>query len=449
MLASGAGAQMLKTAYFMEGSTHRSALNPALQPNRGYINLPVVGFTGVSYSSNSLSLDKVFFPSSDGNGLVTYLDESVDAGQFLSGLKENNKLNAHLALNIIGFGFYAGKGFWTFDINLKTNSNSLLPKGLFEFTKIGSGTEGKEYNLKNMQVNIDSYVDIGLGYSRPINDKLTVGGRVKFIGGVANISMKYDNMHIKMTDEQWLINAKGRLNVTAAGLKFKSKIDEDTGKEIIDFDSFDIKPNGMAGYGGGVDLGASYKLFDKLTLSMAVIDLGAIRWSGKNTAHGVATGQYNFSGFDIVDGQDQGASDFGDFEEFTEFETSASKSYTRWLNTTLNVGAEYEFCKKKLAVGLLSSTQFRSSGTYTEITAAGVVRPCRWFSASLSYSMLHGYNSFGAALNFHPAWINFFVGTDYVMLKVTPQGVPYNLNAANIYLGLAIPVGKKPEWRKK
>ena len=47
----------------------------------------------------------------------------------------------------------------------------------------------------------------------------------------------------------------------------------------IDFGSF-----GFAGYGGAIDLGVSYKLLDKLTLSASVLDLGFIKWSKSNTS---------------------------------------------------------------------------------------------------------------------------------------------------------------------
>ena len=448
MVTLSAEAQQLRTSYFMEGSTMRSNLNPALRPNRGYINIPAIGSLGVAYTSNTLSLDNVLYPNPSGKGLVTFLDESVDAGEFLGNLKKNNRLDVDLGLNVIGFGFYAGKAFWTFDVNVKTNANVGLPKGFFEFVKVGSGLDGREYDLKDMSVNVSSYAEVALGYSRPVNDRLTLGGRIKFVGGLANVKVYYDNMNVKMTEEQWSIDAKGRLDVTAAGLSSGTKI-ADNGREIIDFDAFNLKPNGLGGYGAGLDFGATYKLLDNLTLSAAVVDLGFIKWSGKNTVRGVSNGRYDFAGFDINGGTDHGATDFGDFEEFIQFEPTESKSYTTSLRTTINVGAEYTFLNNLFAVGLLSSTQIRAAGAYSELTAAGVVRPAGWFSATLTYSMLHGYDSFGFAINFHPSRINFFIGTDYMMLKVTPQFVPVNNRATNVYLGLAVPIGKDHNIREK
>ena len=34
--------------------------------------------------------------------------------------------------------------------------------------------------ISNMTLDVNAYAEVGLGYSRAINDRLTVGGRVKF-----------------------------------------------------------------------------------------------------------------------------------------------------------------------------------------------------------------------------------------------------------------------------
>ena len=40
LLPTAMQAQYLRSSYFMEGSSTRIQLNPALQPKRGYVNLP-------------------------------------------------------------------------------------------------------------------------------------------------------------------------------------------------------------------------------------------------------------------------------------------------------------------------------------------------------------------------------------------------------------------------
>lgn len=102
LLASGAAAQN-PTAYFMEGSTLRSQLNPAFAPLRGYVNIPGLGGLDINVSGN-LSIDKILYPR---NGkLVTLLDSSVSTADALSGLKADNLLGFVTRVNLIGFGAF-------------------------------------------------------------------------------------------------------------------------------------------------------------------------------------------------------------------------------------------------------------------------------------------------------------------------------------------------------
>ena len=49
-------------------------------------------------------------------------------------------------------------------------------------------------------------------------------------------------------------------------------------KKYIDDIDFDAGKIGIAGYGFGIDLGASYKILDNLTVSASILDLGFISW---------------------------------------------------------------------------------------------------------------------------------------------------------------------------
>ena len=63
------------SAYFMEGSTFRSQLNPAFAPLRGYVNIPVLGGVQVNVSGN-LSVSDIFYPVN--GSLVTLFDKNVE-----------------------------------------------------------------------------------------------------------------------------------------------------------------------------------------------------------------------------------------------------------------------------------------------------------------------------------------------------------------------------------
>ena len=89
----------------------------------------------------------------------------------------------------------------------------------------------------------------------------------------------------------------------------------------------------------------------------------------------------------------------------------------------------------------MSSTRLYSPKAYTELTLSGNYRPVKWFEATLSYSFIHSkFKTYGIALNFSPSWINFFIGSDYMLTKVTPQCLPVSGDAMNLFMGVSVPL---------
>lgn len=447
---SSLSAQELRTSYFMKSSTVRTLQNPAFRPERGFVSIPVLGMVSPNFSTNGISLDQIIYPK--GNGSVLFLDPSVDANRFLNGLKDVNQLNAGVSMSILSAGWYSGKGFWTVDLSVKTLANVGIPKSLFEFAKRGNGPDGQTYDIKDVNLYGEGYAEASVGYSRPINDKLTVGGKLKYLAGMGSFEANIDHLRAVMNDGLWDITTQGTLNASVKGLTPETDVDNE-GKEYIS--SFEFDTPGIAGYGFGVDLGASYQLTKDITLSASVLDLGFIRWGKDSNVHGAASGNYKFDGFDMeVEGgngskpkpslseQFDGLTE--DLQDLFRFRQQNPQARTTRLRTTLNIGGEYEMLDHKLGFGLLSSTRFYTPKAYTELTASANYRPIHWFEAALSYSFVHSdFKTFGLALNFSPSWINFFVGTDYMLTKINAESIPVSSSAVNAYFGISVPIGRR------
>lgn len=444
--ASGAFAQQIRTAYFMETSTARTAMNPAYRPERGYVSIPALGGVNASYTTNGIALDNMLYPR---NGkLVTFLDPSVGTNAFLGNLKDRNQVNADFGLQVLSGGWYAGKGFWTVDLSVKGMANVAAPKSLFEFMKVGNGAEGKTYDISDVNLYSEAYLEAGVGYSLPIDEKLTVGAKFKALIGVGSMQADIDHMRAVMGETNWNITASGTMNASMRGLKPSYDTDENANKYISDFE-FDSP--GVSGFGVGIDLGATYRLTENITLSAAVLDLGFISWGKGSTTNGVMDGTFNFDGFDLAIGDnaanqapgmaDQFEEKKNEFEDLFHFLPADASGHTTRLRSTLNLGGEYRLLDQKLGLGLLSSTRFYSPKAYTELTVSGNYRPVKWFEAALSYSFIHSkFKTYGIALNFSPSWLNFFVGSDYMFTKVTPQFLPVSGTATNLYFGISVPL---------
>ena len=432
LLASGVAAQN-PTAYFMEGTTFRSQFNPAFAPLRGYVNIPGLGGIDINASGN-LAVDKLLYPR---NGkLVTLLDEAVSTRQALSGLKADNLLGIDTRVNLIGFGAFTRnhKNFWSFDLNLRVNEDANLPYSLFEFIKLG-----KEGQIRNFGTSTDSYLEAAFSYSFPLmDDRLYIGIRGKFLAGLARAQVTYDRFDISLREDRWAVLTQGTLNLTAAGAKVETGPDSET----FEIGDLDFKPTKPAGYGFALDLGATYDILPDLQASLAINDLGFIGWGKGNTLSGRSVKNMEFTGV-TVDGE--GTSSQPDFNlDVLEFQKQEASSATRMLRATVNAGLEYKMWQNRASVGLLYTMRFWEYKTLHNITGSVNFRPIDWFHLTGSYTVIgNNGGALGLALNLCPGWINFFVATDVLMAKHTPQWIPIRQSSMNVTLGLGFPIGKR------
>ena len=419
-------------------------------------------------------------------------DDFYTKPDFMNRLKDNNKLNVNFSTEILSAGWYKGKNFWSFNIGLRTDIGANLTKNMFTFLNemetVEENWRNSNYDISGQQLNINAYTEIGLGLSRQINSRLTVGARVKALLGIGNMELKLNrvamsaNLPSDQQINQWSSESywnsmtpsqaaqaaqelKDKFNNYHANLtvgaelksSFKGlELQEEEGKDYVtDFD-FDSGKLGIAGYGFGIDLGASYKILDNLTVSASVLDLGFISWSKSSTkiasanpdpidikgstyANMVDPNNPNtvMNAVNQLQNDAQGYMDRvtnGDVLDYDMLQlevSDAKESRKSRLASTLVLGAEYGFFNNKLAVGVLSTTRFVQPDALTELTFSANYRPKSWFNVALSYSAIQSAGkSFGLGLKLGPL----FVGTDYMFLGK-------NSNSVNGFVGVSIPLG--------
>lgn len=272
-------------------------------------------------------------------------------------------------------------------------------------------------------------------------------------GTPAEIAAKAQELKAKFDNYHANLNVGAELKSSFKGLELK----EEEGKDYVtDFD-FDSGKLGIAGYGFGIDLGASYKILDNLTVSASILDLGFISWSKSSTKIASANPDpidlkgSTYAG--MIDPANPQSSVTGalnqlqsDAENYMDLVTQgdvlnydmlqlevgdAKESRKSRLASTLVLGAEYGFFNNKLAVGVLSTTRFVQPDALTELTFSANYRPKSWFNVALSYSAIQSAGkSFGLGLKLGPL----FVGTDYMFLGK-------NSNSVNGFVGVSIPLG--------
>ncbi len=453
-----------RAAYFLEGYNYRHEMNPALAPERGYVAMPVLGNLGIGTQAN-IGVNTLIYKKPDGQ-LPTFMNKSVSSSEFLGNLSKTNKLLTGVNLNIISLGFKGFGGYNTLGISVKADVGMSLPKGLFEFMKVGQTGPNTRYDFGDMRLRVMSYAEVALGHQRQVTPELAAGVKVKFLLGLAHLDANIKKMDVSMGDKKWVIDGDGEIFIGAGnGLYVPTnaesgkELDKPSRSEQIDFDGIEYNNFGLAGFGMAFDLGATYdmsRFVDGLRLSAAVTDLGFIKWNG--AAVGRMPGRaWEFDGFqdiaidDTQDGYDdnkidQQLEDLGDrLVDCLNFEKQSQKeSETRALHATLTIGAEYDMpFYKRLSAGFLFTQRMAGCFSWTEGRFSANVKPTNWFDATVSYGASTFGSSFGWMLNFHPKGFNFFVGSDHQFFKITPQFVPVGHLNTNIQLGINFTFGGK------
>ena len=424
----------LKTSYFLDRMPMNNKLNPALINDYGYFAIPIVGGNfNVGVNSN-LGLGNFFYPLASGK-VGTFMHPQVNSSEFLDGLDDVNTIDQNLNLTILSTGFFGLGGYNTIDLSVKQNASFNFTKSLFEFIKNGQKGSSTTYNMGGTSVSASSYAELSFGHARKVTSNLTLGAKVKGLFGVGNVAFNIDRMDATLSDELWDIKMSGSGNIALLG-------------SDINNDFEDFPPFGLGGFGLGLDLGATYEnLVENLTISAAVTDLGFISWSKASDMK--INGGTLFTGLEDIELDNMGDA-FNDLtDDLTDdFEgmkpTFTPSSYNSYLNTSILVGAEYEFLPEKLSGGFLYTTTF-GPRTITEAMLAVNFAPAEWFNMAVSGTVSNVGAYFGWVVNICPKFINIFVGMDRVCGSVSPQYIPINKANANFNFGISVPIGKKSD----
>lgn len=452
LLSVSVNAQYLRSSYFMESAEYRLQLNPALAPDNGYVHLPLIGGTGASVKTNSLGMYDFYDMWKNVDD-----DDYFTTNAFMDKLKDENHASMTLGSDFISAGVWHGKSFWSFNATLKGDGNLNVAKGLFHFLRDMKGLNSNDYtnymrDLGTHELNATVYTELGVGYTRVIDDRWTVGGRVKGLLGMANMNVKVN----KATVQTNLEGIDPNINWTTAG---PDQLKNATGSATIDVDADmvtsahgidfitdgksyidDIKIHtgnlGVAGFGAAIDLGFEVNVTPELALSAALSDLGFIRWSKGNTTVAHAdTKDLNFDSEnpgDIMRFSDViGVGDVLNMDMVRlTVNNDDAKSRTTNLASTLTVGGEYKLMNNQLKLGALFTNRFAKIENDSELTFSVGYRPRKMLDFTLSYSpIMCGGQSFGLAMKLGPL----FVGTDYFYLGNKTK-------CCNAMVGLSIPL---------
>lgn len=449
-----AGAQGLRSAYFTGDYKFRHMMNPAYGNDQNYVSVPALGNINVSMGGNAGLGDVLFdnprYGIDSDKKKTTFMNPYISTDDALAGFsKGNNRVNADVDITVLSAGFKAFGGYNTISVDARTNVAMGLPYELFEFAK---NTGNRSYVIDDVNVHAQSFVQLALGHSRDIGQKLRVGGKLKLLFGVARADASVSDMRADLSaDDRWTMSGTARANVSMKGFAFKETQKEykDEGRGSYNYvNDVDVDGAGLGGFGMALDLGATYRVNDDWLLSAAVVDLGFIHWSNNVMAqnrqqsfvfdgfHDVAV--KDKEGHETVDGQaDRYSDQIADFANLSDQGDQGGR--TTGIGATINVGCEYTFpLYRKLHFGFLSSTRLNGKYSWTEGRLSANVAPLPWVDGGMSFAVNSFAASCGWVVNFHPKGFNLYLGMDHILGKMSKECIPLSSNASvNIGMNVA------------
>lgn len=417
-VAFHASGQMEGTLHYMSCLPQVVNNNPAFVPKYKYVvGLPISslyeGYTNSGFSYNDLVKRQ--------DGQV-----NADLTGWISKLPEKTFITAAAGADLLRLGFRINpKVYLGVNVTGKTFGQGFLPKDMATLLVDGNAPYVNSTANVSPMLEALSYLETAVGAAYEVDSKLTVGGRIKILKGVANITTEASDISIAV-DENYGITASAGIDVRTSGVNSLTNSGYEVSKEIKNY----MKNGGLA-----IDLGATYRLLDKLTLNASIVDLGSIKWKTNLYSYSMdrSVATYTFSGIDanqLVNGNGneyiQAQKD--SIKNKFDLKEGPTDAYRTMLPAKFYVGGNYEIIKN-LNVGTVFFAQSFKGRFSPGWTTSLNKNFGRVVSATLSYTLSNrSYNNFGAGLSLNLAPVQLYIVGDNLLKIPSSLIVNQNLN---------------------
>lgn len=438
---TSASAQGLRSAYFTDGYLYQHTLNPAMGNDQNYVAIPALGNINAEAHGNfgyeDIVRDNPLYPTESSKKKTSFMNPYLSDP--LKGFNKSwNRVGADANITLLSGGFKAWGGYNTVEINAKSSSNVKLPYELFRFA-VDAGND--TYNIGDLYVNSQNYVEIALGHSRDINRQWRVGAKVKLLLGIADADVKMKDVTANLTGDTWTLHGDAQAHMSMKGWKYKTEEKEYKAQagSYSYINDVDVDGAGIGGVGLAADLGAVFRPDKYWEVSAALLDLGFIHWSNDCYATN-RDKDFTFDGFHdtgVKSSQGNTADDQWDkysdqIAQFYNLQDEGDKGgRTTMLSARMNIGVRYTLPSyEKMHFGLLSATRFCGKHTWTEGRLSANWEPLNWLDGGVNLAANTFSTSMGWIINVHPKGFNVFFGMDHLIGKVSKEMIPLSSNAS-------------------
>jgi hypothetical protein len=425
-------AQNEGTMYFMNSLPQVTYVNPALIPAYRFS----IGTPGssvfVQYANNGFSY----------NSFATKVNDSttVDLDKLYSKLKKKNYITTAVQADLFRFSLKVNPRLYlTFNSTAKSYNRIMLPKDLTGLFINGTTPYVNGKASLSPEVEAMAYLETALGLAYKVNQKFTMGVRVKWLKGLANATTQHATVNLAL-DGDYAMTATADVDTRTSGVHNLTT----DGYKLSDHWHDYLKNNGFA-----FDLGAAWQMNDRLTISGSLIDIGSITWKNDPYEYKLdpAKANYTFKGIDlrsVLNGNSDYINHEGDsISKNFKLQEGERGSYRTPLPGKLYLGGNYKLKRNLYCGGLFFAEKFR--GRFSVGGSVSIHKEFgRRLSTSLSYTISNSsYNNIGAGLSLNMAPFQLYIVGDNLLrgpLAILTKGevnsYANNMQYFNLRVGL-------------
>jgi hypothetical protein len=432
-------AQIAGTQYLMNSLPQYVTNNPAFVPKYKY-----------SFGLPGSMIDFNYY-----NNGFNYNDmTSVDNGKRVANLSKLNSalppktyITSVAQIDLLRIGLKIGEtSYLSLNSSVRGYGRAMVPKDAISLLVNGNaGYLGQTASISpaaEMQLFWENAV--GLGFS--LSENLSVGARVKLLRGFMNVNTASANATVSVADN-YNITLAADMNVKTSGIHSN--------------DGFKFS-NYSGNTGVGIDLGATFRPFDKLTLAASLVDIGTIKWKYDTYQYTLdkTKATYTFQGIDankLMEGNsDYGKSLSDSLNAKFKPQEKAGSSYSTALPAKAFISADYLVVKNFNVGGVMYAERFNGR-TFTGMTLGANKHFGKVLSTTVSYTLSNrSFNNLGAGLSLNLAPVQIYVVGDNLLRMplsvMAHQGMNNFINSTQVFTfraGLNFVWGRSDDFRKE
>jgi hypothetical protein len=420
--------QQSGTMYMMHSIPQSNLLNPAIQAKCGFIAGVPLGSAYFNYS----------------NTAFTYNDLAATDTWNLYGvhrqMHRSDLYSVEAAVHPIYLGYRHHSWYFSFHVAEKIQVYQIVPGELVETLLYGNGPfVGSTARFNGLRGGGFYLREYSLAVARSFSPKWTFGMRGKILFGKAGIQTSRSRASLTTEETTFSLFLEGDFILNTS---FPYTFRQDTEGNINGIVMGDPDYTGLLlnrrNPGFALDAGAIYRLDDRTTLAVSILDLGFLRWrSDVNNIR--ASGSFIYKGVpddpEIV--SNAFAAEFRD-TVLRSFDLVESQlPYGSFLPPQFFLGGSWK-PRERLTLGIVSSNEIYRSKLHSSVTFTAGTDVAERLLLAISWSWLNNSPAnAGAVLAYHGKGIQFHVSTDNFLGFF----FPFDTRSLNIRGGINLMLG--------